>query len=381
MKYLTKKLHATLLLNTCIISVCLFTYSCKNKEIKTIDSSTNQPTLWGEVDGKKVYLFTLTNDKGTKIVVSNYGGVMTKWITKDKNGNYSSILLGFDSLKTYQRSKYFGALIGRFGNRIGKAQFNINDVKYALNKNDGENFLHGGKKGFDKVVWNYQFNEDSANAILLTYDSPDMEEGFPGNLSVSVKFTLNTSDELLIEYWAETDKPTVVNLTQHNYFNLTGDPTKTILDHKLKMNSVQYTPVDSSLIPTGEIKNALNTPFDFSSFHTIGERIGQIKGGYDHNWVVQKELNAFDTVAIMKDSISGRILEILSTEPGLQFYSGNFLNGTDINEQGIAFNKYTGLCLETQHFPDSPNHANFPSTLLLPNQKYYSKSIYKVTVE
>ncbi|MFT3680234.1 MAG: aldose epimerase family protein [Ferruginibacter sp.] len=335
---------------------------------------------WGEADGKKVYLYTLTNKNGEQVKISNYGGTVTAWTSADKHGNKSSIVLGFDSLSGYlAKPPFFGAVIGRYGNRIAKGSFKIDTAAYTLVKNNGENHLHGGNKGYDKVVWDAAAAADSSASLVLTYLSKDGEEGYPGNLNVTVKYTLTDDNELLIDYTAKTDKPTIVNLTNHSYFNLTGDAAKNILDHTLQVNADKYTPVDKGLIPTGELKDVKGTPFDFSEPHKIGERIGKVEGGYDHNFVLSRKTKELELVATLADSVSGRSLQVYTTEPGLQFYSGNFLDGSIKTSDGKAINKYAALCLETQHFPDSPNKPAFPSTLLKPGEEYHTVTKYKIT--
>jgi aldose 1-epimerase len=334
---------------------------------------------WGEADGKKIYLYTLTNSNGIQVKISNYGATLTSWVTPDKNGNKSSVVLGFDSLSGYlARPPYFGATIGRYGNRIAKGQFKIDNTTYTLAKNNGENHLHGGNKGFDKVVWDAAPGSGNAPALTLSYLSKDGEEGYPGNLKVTVTYTLTDDNELLIDYSAETDKPTVVNLTNHSYFNLTGDAAKTILAHSLQVNADKYTPVDKGLIPTGELKAVAGGPFDFLQPHAIGERIAAVDGGYDHNFVLTRKTSELELVATLSDSISGRKLEVYTVEPGLQFYSGNFLDGSINTSDGKPIQKYAALCLETQHFPDAPNQPAFPSTLLKPGEKYHTITKYKV---
>ena len=335
---------------------------------------------WGNTDGKKVKLFTLTNHNGTEITITNYGGIVTSWKTKDRSGTISNVVMGFDSLSPYlQAPPYFGAIIGRYGNRIGLGKFSIDGQQYQVNVNDGKNHLHGGKKGFDKVVWDAVADTQSV-ALVLTYESRDGEEGYPGNLKVKVTYTLNDADELLMAYEAETDKPTVVNLTNHSYFNLSGDVAQTILNHELVVKADKYTPVDAGLIPTGELKDVSNTPFDFRSAHKIGERIASVEGGYDHNFVLSRTTNDMELAAILYDSISGRQLEVITTEPGLQFYSGNFLDGKLTTPDGKPIIKHGALCLETQHYPDSPNKPEFPSVVLRPGEKYSTKTIYKISV-
>nr|WP_294905708.1 aldose epimerase family protein [uncultured Lacibacter sp.] len=335
---------------------------------------------WGEADGKPVDLYTLTNANGVEVKITTYGGIVTSWITPDKAGNKSSVVLGFDSLSGYLTPPpYFGAIIGRYGNRIAKGTFKIDTATYKLATNNGANHLHGGNKGYDKVVWDAQ-PADSTASLTLTYLSKDGEEGYPGNLNITVVYTLTDDNELLIDYTAETDKTTVVNLTNHSYFNLTGDVNNTILDHTLQVNADKYTPVDAGLIPTGELKDVKGTPFDFLQPHKIGERIAAVEGGYDHNFVLTRKGSDLELVATLSDSVSGRKLEVFTTEPGLQFYSGNFLDGSLKTSDGKAIKHRTGLCLETQHFPDSPNQPAFPSTLLKPGEKYHTVTKYKISV-
>lgn len=337
---------------------------------------------WGNYDGKDVFLYTLTNSKGNQVQISNYGGTITHWTAPDKAGNKSSIVLGFDSLSGYlAHPPYFGALVGRYGNRIGNAQFTLDGKAYKLAANNGKNSLHGGLKGFDKQVWDASTENDSTPVLTLKYVSKDGEEGFPGNLNVTVQYSLSDEDELKIEYSAETDKATPINLTNHSYFNLTGDVSNTILNHMLQINADNYTPVDTSLITTGEIKSVKGTPFDFTTPMKIGARIDQVKGGYDHNFVLNSKDGSLKQAAILTDSISGRQLEVFTTEPGLQFYTGNFLDGTLKNHDGKPINQHAALCMETQHFPDSPNKPGFPSAILKPGAKYHTVTVYKLSVK
>ncbi len=336
-------------------------------------------------NNEDVFKYEMKSKSGTSISVINYGGIIDTWKTKDRNNKIDDIALGYNSLKEYESNNpYFGAIIGRYGNRIEKGRFMLEGKKYSLNKNNNENHLHGGIKGFDKVIWNArEIKSDSSASIELTYLSKDMEEGYPGNLEVKITYTLNSLDELIVDYEAKTDKKTVINLTQHSYFNLTGDFNKNILDHEVLINSNSFLPVDSLLIPTGQIKNVNGTPFDFRKSKKIGEDINtenrQLKygGGYDHCWVINRENKKINFVASVYESNSGRLLEIFSSEPGVQFYTGNFLDGTLPSKNGNVYNKRTGFCLETQHFPNSPNEKNFPSTTLSPEDTYKSKTIYK----
>lgn len=371
------------------LGTSLFSASCGNAPetpgtdsslVTAAGNSSVSVADWGEADGKKVSLYTLTNGVGTQVKITNYGGVVTAWNVADKNGNIGNIVLGFDSLSGYlAKPPYFGAIIGRYGNRIAKGQFQLDGNTYKLATNDGPNHLHGGNKGYDKVVWDVAPYADSVSALTLSYVSKDGEEGYPGNLKISVTYTLTNDNELKIDYAAETDKATPVNLTNHSYFNLTGNVENTILDHQLWVDADKYTPVDKTLIPTGELAPVTGTPFDFKKAEKIGARIANVEGGYDHNFVLNKK-EGMALVAWLSDSASGRKLEVYTTEPGLQFYSGNFLDGKIKTSDGKAINKHTALCLETQHFPDSPNQPSFPTTTLKPGEQYTTSTIYKIVV-
>jgi aldose 1-epimerase len=382
-RFLTTAVLASLIITACNNSDEKKTEPAAEATVKT--GAGVVKTDFGTVDGKPVYLYILTNVKGDVIKITNYGATITSWVTPDKNGNKSSVVLGFDSLSGYlAKPPYFGAIVGRYGNRIAKGKFKIGDSTYTLAVNNGVNALHGGLKGFDKQVWDADVATDGLPAISLTYVSKDGEEGYPGNLKVNVTYTLTDDDALQIEYNAETDKPTVLNLTNHSYFNLTGDHSNTILDHKLMIKSDYYTPVDAGLIPTGELKPVKGTPFDFNIPEKIGTRIAQVAGdpgGYDHNYVLNRKDSSLELLVTVKDSVSGRKLELFTTQPGVQFYTGNFLDGSIKGSDGKPFNKNTGFCLETQHFPDSPNKPKFPTTLLKPGEKYHSITKYRVSVE
>ena len=330
-------------------------------------------------DGKEVKQYTLTNANGIEVKVINYGGIITSIKTPDKEGNMENVVLGFDNLDKYlEGTPYFGALIGRFGNRIGQGKFSLNGESYQLATNNGPNHLHGGEVGYDKVFWDAETL--SGNALKMTYLSEDGEEGYPGNLDISVTYTLTDDDELKIDYYATTDKATPVNLTNHSYFNLSGDPESLILDHVLQIEADRYTPVDFGLIPTGELAPVEDTAFDFTEPETIGARIEDVRGGYDHNFVLNEFEEELPLVATLSDPETGRVMEVLTSEPGLQFYSGNFLDGTITGSDGTVFNQYAALCLETQHFPDSPNKPEFPSTILEPGEVYETTTIYKFKV-
>ncbi|MBW4566146.1 MAG: galactose mutarotase [Mojavia pulchra JT2-VF2] len=336
---------------------------------------------FGEADNQPIYLFTLSNRKGDQVKITNYGGIVTAWISQDKNGNNSSIVIGYQHLDGYlAQTPYFGALIGRFANRIAKGKFSIGKETYSLAVNNGENHLHGGNKGFDKVVWDAEIINNDPPTLLLSYLSKHGEESYPGNLKVTVRYTFTDDNELEIEYNAETDKSTPVNLTNHSYFNLTGDVSNSILNHILMIDADNYTPVDSTSIPTGEIKSVTGTAFDFTKPEKIGTKINEI-GGYDHNYVLNNKDNFATPIAILTDDISGRKLEVFTDQPGIQFYSGNFLNGTFKTDDGKAIEKHTALCLETQHFPDSPNQPEFPSVILHPGEKYHTTTKYKLSLQ
>lgn len=327
-------------------------------------------------NGTKVQLYTLSNSSGMEVKITNFGGIITSIKTPDKTGTFENVVLGFDNLDKYlEGTPFFGAIIGRYGNRIAQGEFTLDGEKYTLAKNNGNNHLHGGEIGYDKVLW--EASPKGKNAVELSYLSKDGEEGYPGNLNITVVYTLTEQDELKIDYKATTDKATPVNLTNHSYFNLSGDPETLILDHTLQVDAANYTPVNRELIPTGEIAQVEGTPFEFTTPQEIGSRINDVRGGYDHNYVLDKTTNELTLIASLYDDQSGRKMEILTTEPGLQFYSGNFLDGSIIGSDGKKFEKYSALCLETQHFPDSPNQNTFPSTILRPENTYISSTIYK----
>jgi len=333
-------------------------------------------------EGDSVALFTLKNEKGYLVKITNYGGIITEIHTPDRQGKMGNIALGFDNLEQYLNGHpYFGAIIGRFGNRIAKAQFSLDGQDYQLAANNDNNALHGGEKGFDKVLWDVEvISCDERAALKLSYLSPDGEEGYPGNLKVDVVYEL-LMDQLFITYEAETDKATVLNLTNHTYFNLAGEGS--ILDHVLYLNASRYTPVNEELIPRGEHANVEGTPFDFRKPFTIGARIEEVGGnpvGYDHNIVIDGAAGEKRLAAKVMDPVSGRSLEVITTEPGVQFYTGNFLDGT-LSSRGITYNQYAGMCLETQHFPDSPNQPDYPSTVLRPGEKFISQTIFKFGIE
>jgi len=333
---------------------------------------------WGKADNKNVYLFTLTNANGISIKVSNYGGIITSILTPDKNGDMDDIVLGYDNLNDYIKdTPYFGCIVGRYANRIANGKFELEGQIYNLAVNNGENHLHGGLKAFDKVIWDVtSFENENEAGIELHYLSPDGEEGYPGNLNTTVNYSLTNKNELVIKYETTSDKATPVNLTHHSYFNLAGSKGVDILNHELRIDADFFTPVDESQIPTGELRNVTGTPMDFKKPMIIGDRINEVDGGYDHNYVLNPNDN-FGKAAELFEKESGRLIEVFTTEPGIQFYTGNFLDGSLKGKNGIVYKKHFGLCLETQHFPDSPNQPEFPNTILKPGEKSSSKTVYK----
>ena len=387
-----------------LIAICTTLFSCKlmNKEEEKSDKpGAGLPYTkfsvaedgYGEVDGEKVIQYTLTNPSGMVVRILNYGGTVTDIIVPDNNGKPGNVVLGFDSLGGYLQTgnPYFGCLVGRYANRIANAKFTLDGKEYKLAANNDGNSLHGGVKGFDKRVWKASdINADSISSIRFSYDSKDGEEGYPGNLHSEVVYSLTKDNELKIEYTATTDKATPVNLTNHCYFNLSSGTDSTILDHELMLRAQQFTPVNDQLIPTGKIvyvnaAEGSGTPvpeMDFLTPKKIGKDISFVKGGYDHNWVFQKPENRFDMVASLYHKPSGRFMEVYTTEPGIQFYSGNFLNGTLKHTRGgMNYAKHAGLCLETQHFPDSPNQPAFPNTILKPGETYQQITVYKFSIK
>lgn len=355
-----------------------------------MDSDSIIKTTFGAMpNGAQVDKYTLKNAKGMEVDIITYGGIITRWTTPDKTGKYEDVVLGFDDFKSYlDRNPFFGALVGRYCNRIAKGKFNLDGKTYTLAVNNGENHLHGGIKGFDKAVWKAEPKNTKKGAVLeLTYTSVDGEEGYPGNLNVKVTYTLTDDDELEVLYEAVTDKPTVVNLTQHSYFNLSGDFTQSVLDHELFLDADVFLPVDAGLIPTGELKPVVGTPFDFTKGKFIGREMDsgneqlQLGNGYDHCWVLNKEEGEFGLAARAYHQVTGRVLEVYTDEPGVQFYSGNFLDGTLPTQKGSVYGKRAGFCLETQHYPDSPNQPSFPSVRLNPGEAYTSKTTFKFSTK
>lgn len=367
--------------------------ACENSSMKKQNSS-QKLNITSEViaafENQDVTLYTLKNSHGMEVRIMNFGGIITSIKVPDQNGNIEDVALGFNHFAEYlEDHPFFGALIGRYGNRIAKGSFSIDGTEYTLATNNGENTLHGGIKGFDKKLWTDELiQSNDAVGVKLSGRSENMEEGYPGNLDIEVSYFLNNENEIIIEYQAVTDKPTIVNLTNHSYFNLKGEGNGDIEDHELTIFGDHFTPVDETLIPTGEIRSVEGTAFDFRDKHLIGERINQtgsqqiqIGGGYDHNFVLNKQNGKLALAARVEEHSSGRILEVLTTEPGVQFYTGNFLDGSLIGKSGKPYFKRGAFCLETQHYPDSPNQFGFPSTRLDPGQKYSSQTIYRFSVD
>jgi aldose 1-epimerase len=373
-----------------LLSVAALTAACLTgcESMSNIPKGTISKIDFGTTpDGKPVELYTLANSKGMTATIMTYGGIVTSLKVPGKNGNFGDVVLGYDNLDGYLKSTpYFGALIGRYGNRIAGGKFSLDGVTYQLATNNGVNSLHGGLKGFDKVVWTArEMPTTHGPSLILTYVSPGMEEGYPGTLSVTAIYSVTENNELRVDFSATTSAKTVVNLTHHSYFNLAGKGD--VLNHVVVINADKFTPVDATLIPTGELRPVKGTPFDFTTPHTIDERINsadeQIKlgNGYDHNFVLNKTGNELSFAAEVYEANSGRIMEVWSTEPATQFYSGNFLDGSITGKGGWTYQFRNGFCFEPQHFPDSPNHPEFPTTVLNPGEKYSNSIIYKFSVK
>lgn len=346
---------------------------------------TTQP--FGQTsDGLPVEIFTLTNDNLVTAKITNYGGTIVSLMVPDQHGNLADVVLGFETLEDYlTKSPFFGCLVGRYANRIANGTFSLNGVDYTVAQNDGQNHLHGGNVGFDKVLWNAEpMSGENSTGLKLSYVSADGEEGYPGNLSVEVTYTLTDDNRFQINYGATTDQPTVLNLTNHTYFNLAGSGD--ILDHLVHLNADQFTPVDDTLIPTGEFQSVSDTPFDFTQATAIGERIDQdhvqlqYGGGYDHNWVINNPDGMLTLAARVSEPTSGRILEVYTTQPGVQFYTGNMMPNI-IGKGGQTYHRRSGFCLETQHFPDSPNKPEFPSVVLEPDNRYAQTTVFRFSLD
>ncbi len=370
----------------CVFLALVFLTSCVNRNqdrVKQQKQATMEinKELFGTIEGEEVFLYTLSNPSGFTVQITNYGGIVTSIKTPDREGRFAEVVLGFDNLGGYLiKHPYLGAIVGRCANRIAKGKFKLDGKEYTLAKNDGHCHLHGGEIGFDKKIWTPEtFADTSVASLKLSYLSPDGEEGYPGNLEVTVTYRITLDNRLQIEYFAKTDKPTPINLSHHGYFNLSATSGRNILNHELFIDADKYTVVDSLHIPTGELKDVTNTNMDFRTPMIIGARLGLIPGGYDHNYVLNND-GKFARVAELHDPESGRVMEVFTTEPGMQFYTGNFLDGSIVGEYGLVYQKHHGLCLETQHFPDSPNHPNFPNSILRPGETYSQLTTYKFSV-
>ena len=377
-----------------LVAVIVFcSAACEAKEVVVEEKSMSSVVrkAFGETnDGKAVQNFELTNKNGMVATVSTYGATLVSLLFPNADGSKTNVVLGFDNIKQYQsESPYFGCTVGRVANRIARGEFELNSKKFKLAINNGPNTLHGGLKGFDKQIWKAEpFEKPSERGVVFTYTSADMEEGFPGTVDVQVVYTLNDDNEIRIEYEAHTDKPTPINLTNHSYFNLRGAGNGDILAHELILHAQQYTPVDDTLIPLGTFEKTSGTPMDFLSATAIGARIREVPGGYDHNFILDREKTVVSKsgsnlevtlAAEVKEPTSGLRLKMYTSEPGVQFYSGNFLDGS-ITGNGGVYRKHYGFCLEAQHFPDAVHHSNFPSIILNPGEVYKQTTIYKVSV-
>jgi aldose 1-epimerase len=368
-------------------AACLI--GCTSMSNPTPSGTISQAPFGNTPDGTPVAIYTLRNSKGMEARIMTYGGIVQSLKVPDKNGKLGDVVLGYDNLDGYLKSSpFFGALVGRYGNRIGGAKFTLEGKTYTLATNNGPNSLHGGIKGFDKVVWKAtSLMTADGPALQLTYFSKDGEEGFPGNLKVTAVYTLTDNNELRLDFTATTDKPTVCNLTHHSYFNLAGQGNGDILGHEVYINSDKTTPVDKELITTGKFASVDGTPFDFRKPTTIGARINdpdtqlQYGPGYDHNWVINKPMGKLGLQARVYEPTSGRVMEVFSTEPGLQFYTGNSLDGSITGKGGKVYQRRTGFCMEPQHYPDSPNKPMFPTTELKPDQAFQNTIIYKFSVK
>nr|WKN35116.1 galactose mutarotase [Tunicatimonas sp. TK19036] len=361
-----------------------------NQETESMPASSasiTQSSFGTTADGASVELYTLKNGD-TEVDITNYGGIITSWRVPDATGQMGDVVLGYNNMDGYNTApSYFGALVGRYGNRIANGEFTLDGETYSLAKNNGPNHLHGGLKGFDKVVWKADTATSSNGPqLILQYTSQDMEEGYPGTLQTKVTYTLQDDNTLRIDYEATTDKPTIINLTNHTYFNLTGDPSQKILDHEVMINAYEFVPVNENLIPTGELQPVEGTPFDFTEPTSVGSRIEEENTqleygiGYDHCWVLNGG-GGMSLAATVFEPQSKRYLEVMTTEPGIQFYSGNFLDGTVTGKEGITYQQRSALCLETEHFPDSPNQPDFPSVELRPGETYQTSTSYKFSVK
>ncbi len=374
-----------LILMSSVLSV--MNQACINKG-NTGSQNQNQKNMkigssvFGTFNGEKVFLYSLENESGMRVNITNYGGIVTSIIVPDREGNYEDVVLGFDSLSGYLNDHpYFGCIVGRYGNRIAYGEFTLDEELYKLASNNGENHLHGGISGFDKKLWKSEsFQVENGVGVIMNYTSHDMEEGYPGNLETTVTYLLTNENELKVSYKATTDKACPVNLTQHSYFNLTAGK-ENVLAHEIKIHASKYVQVNDGLIPTGELPDVSGTDMDFQDFHTIGERILQVPGGYDHSYVLDKEEEEYILCAEVFEPKSGRLMEVFTSEPAVQFYTGNFLDGSLTGKSKLVYNQHYGFCLEAQHFPDSPNQPLFPNTILRPGEEYSQLTVYKFSVK
>lgn len=385
-------------LSVSFLFMSLIFIQCKNEKTPTGEGTDTANLTGSEImkkhygttpDGEEVEQYTLKNKNGMEVQVITYGGRITSLTAPDKEGNFEDVVLGFSSLEGYvAENPFFGALIGRYGNRIAGGKFSLDGEEYQLAQNDGDNHLHGGEKGFDRVIWQVDEQASDSGKLVLTYISKDLEEGYPGRLETTVIYTLTEDNSLNVDYEATTDKKTIINLTQHAYFNLSGDFSETILDHEVEINAEKFLPVNETLIPTGELRKVADTPFDFREPTLVGEKIeddniqlerGQ---GYDHCWILNEQETGMRFAASALHPDSGRFMEVYTTEPGIQFYTGNFLDGTLQRQYDDGtYGKRSGFCLETQHYPDSPNQEQFPSVVLQPGETYSSKTSFKFSVK
>lgn len=368
-----------------LVSGVLLVDACQNNTTHNETASmtfTISEKPFGQINGDTISQYTITNPQGMQVSIINYGGTVTNLLVPDRDHELGDVVLGFDSLSGYlqKANPYFGCLVGRYGNRIAKGKFILDGQAYQLALNDHGNTLHGGVQGLDKVIW--QASKPAGDSSLkLTYTSKDGDQGFPGNLVIEVVYTLSSDNALQIAYSATTDKATPVNLTNHCYFNLSAGKQNTILDHEVMLQAEKFTAVDSLLIPTGQLPDVKGTPMDFTSPKKIGAELAAVKGGYDHNWVLKRTGKDLEKIATAYDASSGRFMEVFTTEPGLQFYTGNFLDGTLKGKQQQKYQQHAGFCMETQHFPDAPNQPSFPNTIVKPGESYRSLTYYRFSVK
>nr|NQU89496.1 galactose mutarotase [Bacteroidota bacterium] len=368
-----------------LMTLAFLLINCAGNQTKkdSVEKMNIKKQIYGDLNGKGVYQFTMTNQHGMTVKIINYGGIVTHLFVPDDEGELTDVVLGYDSLQQYlDDTPYFGAIVGRYGNRIAKGKFSLDGNEYQLAANNGPNHLHGGIRGFDKVVWDADdFIRPDEAGVILTYISKDGEEGYPGNLDCRVTYTLTNDNELKIAYEAITDKPTVVNLTHHSYFNLKGQGEGDILNHQLQIMANRYVPVDQSLIPTGELREVKQSAMDFTTPHSIGSRIEKVEGGYDHTYVLNGYNGNMRLVARVTSPDTKMVMEVYTDLPGIQFYTGNFLDGSLTGKAGKIYHKHNGFCLETHHYPDTPNQPGFPPVVLRPGEKYETSTVYKFLTE